>query len=147
MSLILDKCVIHHDIRNECVASEKKKVYKLINDSNFKIRKIKVDKCLPQNEGEKRCDYLMSIEEKDTKRVFFIELKGERLIDAVKQIYSTIIYLKDEFKNFRLDARIVGSGDVPGFINNPHYIKLKKEIHPTKGEIRRATNKFYSEII
>ncbi len=106
-----------------------------------------MDKCLPQNIGEKRCDYLMSIEDKGFKRVFFIELKGGQLTDAIKQIYSTIIYLRSEFKGFRLDARIVGCGDVPGFINTPHYRKLRKEIHPTKGKIERATNKVYSEII
>lgn len=147
MSLIPENCVLHFDNRNECVASENGKIYKLINASKLKIKKVKVDKCLPQDEGEKRCDYLMSIEENDIKRIFFIELKGERLIDAVKQIHSTVIYLKTEFKDFRFDARIVGSGDVPGFINNPHYLKLKKIIHPTKGKIERATNKFYSEII
>lgn len=147
MSLIFDKCVEHYDNRNECVASENKKVYKLINESKFKIRKVRIDKCLPQGKGEKRCDYLMSVEEKNIKRVFFIELKGERLIDAVKQIRFTVIYLKQEFTDFRIDARIVGSKDVPGFINNPHYLKLKKEIHPTKGTIERATNKFYSETI
>jgi|SRR4051794_36407343 hypothetical protein len=113
MSLILEKCVVHNDNRNEFVASENKKVYKPINQSKFKIRKVKVDKCLSQTEGEKRCDYLMDIEERNIKRVFFIELKGERLIDAVKQIHSTIIYFKQEFKNFRMDARIVGSRDVP----------------------------------
>lgn len=146
MSLIPDNCIEHYDTRNECVASENKKIYKLVNASKFKIKKIKIDKCLPQV-GEKRCDYLISIGEKNTKKVFFIELKGGRLVDAIKQIHSTIVYLKEEFKDFEMNARIVGSRDVPGFINNPYYLKLKKVIDPTNGTIERSTNKFYSEAI
>jgi len=70
-----------------------------------------------QNIGEKRCDFLMDIY--DLKRVFLIELKGGDLNKAVIQIYSTILYLKPEFMNYRIDARIVGSKDAPGFKNTP----------------------------
>src|SRR5215216_266576 len=101
MSLIPEKCVKCHDARKECVVHEKGKKYKLINSSGFKIRVVEVDKCLLQSEGEKRCDYLMSINEKVTQRVIFIELKGGRLTDAVKQLYSTIVYLKGEFKGYQ----------------------------------------------
>jgi hypothetical protein len=98
-----------------------------------------------QNEGEKRCDYLMSIEEK--KRVIFIELKGGGLSAAVKQLYDTIIYLKGEFKGYQIDARIVGRRDVPGISGTPDYRKLAREVNPTNGIIYRATNNIYSENI
>ncbi len=81
------------------------------------------------------------------KRVFFIELKGADLNKAVNQIYSTILYLKSEFKNYRIDARIVGRKDVPGFKNTPDYKELAKEILPTKGTIERGTNNIYIESI
>ncbi|HRE63801.1 MAG TPA: hypothetical protein PKU77_08430, partial [Ferruginibacter sp.] len=100
-----------------CIATEKSKRYELENVSAFLIRKVKVDGCLRQSIGERRCDFLMDSEK--LKRVIFIELKGGELIKAVNQIYATILLLKSEFKDYRIDARIVGSKDVPGFKNTP----------------------------
>ena len=94
---------------------------------------------------EKRCDYLMDSEE--LKRVIFIELKGGDLNKAVVQIFSTIAYLKNEFADYRIDARIIGSKDVPKFKNTPAYRRLAKEVIPTRGTIERATNKIYTENI
>jgi hypothetical protein len=143
MSLIFDNCIEFHDNRKICVATQRGKKYVLNNISGLTIRKVVVDGCLLQNGNEKRCDYLMSFENV-MRRVIFIELKGGSLTDALKQVYSTILYLKDEFKNYRFDARIIGSRDVPGFINTPDYRKLAREVKPF-GTIIRATNNFYSE--
>ncbi|MGB8193047.1 MAG: hypothetical protein WCF67_14055 [Chitinophagaceae bacterium] len=145
MSVLLDKCTEQYDKRNEFVAYEKGKTYKLYNRSKLTIRKVKVDVCFPQGLNERRCDYLMSCEE--IKRAIFIELKGGGLTRALEQIYSTIIYIKADLNNYRFDARIVGKGDVPGFINLPDYKKLKKEIFNSGGTIERATNNYYSEEI
>ena len=145
MNLIPDKCIEFNDKRKICIAYENGKKYQLNNLSEITIRKIKIDKCLLQNVGEKRCDFLMDTE--DMKRVFFIELKGGNLNKAVNQIYSTILYLKMEFMNYRIDARVVGSRDVPGYKNTPDYKKLAKEVLPTKGTIERGTNNIYTENI
>ena len=145
MSLIPDKCVEFKDKRKTCIAYENGKKYELINTSNYKIRKVKVDNCLNQTEKQRRCDYLMDSEEK--KRVIFIELKGGDLNSAIEQIYSTITFLKDEYISYRKDARIIGGRDVPGFTNIPNFKKLAKIILATKGTIERATNKFYTEKI
>ena len=145
MSLIAAACIEFKDQRKICVAVENGKKYELKNNSGVTIRKVKVDKCLLQGIGEKRCDFLIDSEE--LKRVFFIELKGGDLNRAVNQIRSTILFLKQEFKNYRADARIVGSKDVPGFKNTPNYRKLAIEILPTKGTIERATNNIYTESI
>lgn len=145
MNLILAKCIEFKEKRKICIAYENGKKYQLNNVSDITIRKVNVDKCLVQNIGEKRCDFLMDTD--DLKRVFFIELKGRDLNKAVIQIYSTIIYLKPEFMNYRIDARIVGSKDVPGFKNTPDYKKLAKEVLPTKGTIERGTNNIYTENI
>jgi len=74
MSLILVKCIEYNDNRRICVACENGKNYELNNISNVVLRKVRVDKCIPQSIGEKRCDFL--IESVSLKRVFFIELKG-----------------------------------------------------------------------
>ena len=144
MSLIPINCIQYFDERKICIAFEKGKTYKLNNNSNHKIKKVKVDKCM-FDLGEKRCDYLMQIER--IERVIFIELKGGDLVHALKQIYTTIVYLRAEFKNYRIDARIVGSKDVPGFISLPFYRKLDIEIRKHKGQIIRATNNIYIENI
>ncbi len=111
MNLILDECIEFMDDRKECVASENGKLFKLENKSGFFIRKVKVDKCIPQKIGEGRCDYLMNIDE--NKKIYFIELKGGDLRKALKQIIDTIEYLKFEFTDFIFEARIVGNGNVP----------------------------------
>ncbi len=146
MSLILNECVEFDEARKICIAFEKGKTYRLNNNnSSYKIRKVKVDKCIAQDIGEKRCDYLMEI--KSIERVIFIELKGGDLAHALRQLFSAITLLKKEFANFQIDARIVGSRDVPGFISLPDYLKLEKEIRFTKGKIERATNNIYFENI
>lgn len=144
MSLIPSKCIVFDEERKVCIVVENGKVYKLNNKSNYKVKKIKVDNCIPDH-GEKRCDYLMEI--KSINRVIFIELKGGDLGHALKQILATINYLKAEFENYRIDVRIVGSRDVPGFINLPSFIKLKGVIYKSKGKILRGTNKIYIENI
>ena len=144
MSLIPTKCIQSYDERKICVAFEKGKTYKLNNNSNHKIKKVKVDGCIVGIVGEK-CDYLMEI--KSIERVIFIELKGGDLVHALKQLHTSILYLKAEFKNYQIDARIVGSKDVPGFISLPFYRKLDIEIRKHKGRIIRATNNIYTENI
>ena len=143
--MIPDNCIEFWDERKICNAYENGKKYELINVSSYKIRKVRVDNCLAQTEGQRICDYLMEIEEK--KRVIFIELKGGDLNSAIEQIHSTAIFLNDEFIGYRKDARIIGGRDVPGFTNTPNYKKLAKIILTTKGTIERATNKFYTEKI
>ena len=145
MSLIPDKCIEFKEQRKICIAYENGKKYELINFSNLNIRKVKVDNCLDQKEGQRRCDYLMDVEER--KRVIFIELKGGDLNSSIEQIHSTTIFLHDEYIGFRKDARIIGGRDVPGFKNTPNYKRLAKVILTTKGTIERATNKFYTEKI
>lgn len=141
----LNDCIEDYDNRSEFLAYENGKTYTLRNKSKFKIKKIKVDGCVHQDIGEKRCDYLMAIDE--IKRAIFIELKGGGLIDAVKQLYYSILYLKKDLVNYKLDARIIGKGDVPGITNIPMYKKLQREVSNHGGTLKRATNKEYSEEI
>ncbi len=46
MNLITDKCVEFDEERKICIAVEKGKTYRLNNNSGYKIRKVKVDKCI-----------------------------------------------------------------------------------------------------
>jgi len=147
MSLIAADCVEYKERRKVCTAEEKGKKYVLNNPSLLEVSKIRLDKCVPQKEGQKLCDYLMSFDNGVRKRAIFIELKGRKIEDAAKQICSSVGLLKKEFSNHRIDARIVGNRDVPGYVNTVHYRNLAKEILPTKGNIDRSTNGFYSETV
>lgn len=147
MSLIQNKCIEYHDDRSECVATENGKTYRLNNRSKFKVRKIKSDGCLPQKVGEKRCDYIIDYYDGIKPNIIFIELKGGALNMALGQIFDTIVYLKNELKDHKINARIVGSKDVPNFAGLPAYRKLGREILHTKGTIERRTNNIYTETI
>lgn len=147
MSLIPAKCIEYDEIRTRCIASESGKMYKLENESRFKIKKVKVDGCFAQNAGEQRCDYLFVIDNEETKRAIFVELKGGDLVKALQQVFSTVTFIKKELTNYRLDARIVGTRDVPGFVDTIDYRKLAREIKLSNGTIQRATNKILSEKI
>lgn len=147
MSKIFQKCIEYNDQRRNCVASENGKVFTLNNISGYKVRKVKIDKCLMQKVGEKRCDYLMNINDSDLKKVFFIELKGGKILDGVKQIHQTFEYLKNEFENYIVEARIVGSNSVPNIKADPSYLKLRRELVKTKGDIVIRTNNSLTERI
>ncbi len=147
MSKIPANCIEYNEKRKICIATEKGKTYTLNNISNCKARKVKVDKCLPQAKGEKRCDYLFNTDDEKLRRVIFIELKGSNLTIALKQLHTTIVYLKEDFKNYQIDERIVARRDTPGFKNLPDYFDLFKIIKPNNGTIIRATNNIYTETI
>jgi len=55
--------------------------------------------------------------------------------------------LKEEIVNLKIDARIIGSNNVPNLTTTSEYQKLFRLIKGTKGEIKIATNKFFSENI
>jgi hypothetical protein len=145
MSLILESCIEYNDNRKECVATENGKTFRLENNSGVVVRKVKVDKCILQQVGEGRCDYLMNVDDK--KIVYFIELKGGDLRKGLKQISDTIDYLKSEFTNFIFEARIVGSGNVPKLKTITAYKSLAKLVLPSNGKIIYRTNKFHTESI
>lgn len=145
MSLILSQCIEYHENRKVCTASELGKTYTLNNVSKYKVKKVKVDKCIISKETSKKCDYLMHLTGNERDRAIFIELKGGALIDAVKQLHESISYFKGEFSNCEISARIVGTTDVPNFKNSPHYRKLTRVIEQTKGTIKRATNRIMVE--
>lgn len=146
MSLIREDCIDFNEKRPVCVAAENGKTYRLENKAGYKVRKVKVDGCL-EMEAARRCDYLMSIDGQNRDLVYFIELKGGKLHDALIQVMSAMEALKDEFRGYLKNARIVGSRDVPGLTLQPAYKKLDRMVRETGGNIIYRTNKEYNEII
>jgi hypothetical protein len=143
MSLIPNGCIEYNEVRKICVAEEKGKKYTLINDSGFTIQKIRVDGCISQQPGEKRCDYLFKLEKGEPDRAVFVELKGGDLIQAIRQVTDTINYLGPELSAYKKFVRIIGSRDVQRLRLNPAYSKLIR-LTPSD-HFEYATNGNYSE--
>jgi hypothetical protein len=152
MSLIAN-CIKHEDARQQVVVEEKGKKYHLENERGLNIAVVKVDKCVSQNEGEKRCDFLLQIKRKAKdgnklvlEKSIFVELKGRKILDGVKQIYETILFLKQEVAINNLECKIVGSIGVPRIQSEPTYLKLLKLVD-SKDRITIKTNNFLKEKI
>jgi len=82
--------------------------YRVSNKSRHYFVKIRVDGCLIAEElGVRKCDYLLL--DCTASKVYFIELKGQNLKDAVKQIKDTINRLGLQLDEFSFYGRIVQS--------------------------------------
>ena len=147
MSLIKNECIISDDKRRECVVEELGIKYKLNNYSDYKLKKIAIEKCVMKHLSGKKCDYLIEIDCKP-RRVIFIELKGKEseLTVALSQLHASISYLNAEYSGFQIDARIVGAKSEPDWQNGAEYKRLARLILPTKGSINRK-NIVYEESI
>lgn len=147
MNRIPEECIEFFDKRKICVAEERGKKYELRNDSGFRIKKVKANFCLSQKAREKRCDYLFCVDDIKQPVVFFIELKGGDIVQAIRQVVDTVLFLKPGLENHVLNVRIIGSRNVPQIMNTPDYRKLASVIRPSSGTIKKATNYKMSESI
>lgn len=148
MSVIAETCVEYDEVRKICVAEENGKKYHLNNElAMFRVRKAKVDGCIDPVSDIKKCDFLFSVDNQQNDTVFFVELKGGDVLHGLKQINETIGLLKGEFMGYRMEARVVSSRGVPNFEAQPSYKRLLKQIEPTGGNIKIATNKFLKDTI
>ena len=126
--------------------SGNKQEYRITNKNGKEICKIKVDGCLIKN-GE-RCDYLILACE--DKSAFFVELKGHDLQKALSQIDSSITKVKNEiqeFKEFKIYARIVLNRNPTPDINSSIEIKLKKRLKQQNGKDSGDLIKYKSQVL
>ena len=87
--------------------SENKRTFKINNKSLFTINKVTVDGCYIE-EGRK-CDYLFEILDNELKEVFYVELKGKHIDDAVTQLEATLRHCFHLHKNIIRSCYIVAS--------------------------------------
>ena len=133
------KTIVVKDSRN-------KQEYRVTNDNGKEICKIRIDGCLIK-EGE-RCDYLILACEDKT--AFFVELKGHDLQKALSQIDSSITKVKNEiqeFKEFKIYARIVLNRNPTPDINSSIEIKLKKRLKQQNGKDSGDLIKYKSQVL
>jgi len=109
--------------KNKIVSvSENKRVFRINNSSLFSINLVKVDGCYIKK--GRRCDYLFEILDSDIIKVFYIELKGKHLEDAIEQLGETLKYCLGIHKGIDRSCYIVASR-VPKASTSTQ--KIKKE--------------------
>lgn len=67
---------------------ENKSQFILINDCQKEIYKTQVDGCL--NIEERKCDYLLTVKDNELYVEIYVELKGNKVDYAIKQLEATI---------------------------------------------------------
>lgn len=88
---MISKCNTFNS-NNIITVEENSRKFRINNDNSLYINKVKVDGCYQTN--GKKCDYLFEIMSPSSKNVlsqiYYVELKGCKLDDALEQLISTI---------------------------------------------------------
>ena len=98
-------CIKSYDNRRYVTCEERNKKYTLDNARSVNIANYHMDGGVIQNDPEKKCDFLIFVE--DASEVILIELKGTDYSKALKQLYNTIVLLKDQLNSYKIYARVV----------------------------------------
>jgi len=94
--------------KNKIVSiSENRRTFRINNKSLFTINKVEVDGCYI-SEGRK-CDFLFEIIEDELKEVFYVELKGKHIEDAIEQLEATLKVCLELHKSVPRSCYIVAS--------------------------------------
>lgn len=107
-----DDCVLSNDKRSVFAFDEKGKTYKA-NNINSKVGcRLQIDGKLIAATTQKKCDNGLLV---DDGRFFLIELKGEDVTSACKQLTKTLEELKQMYKAYSFDyyGRIVARKGIP----------------------------------
>lgn len=111
-----DKRIVSKDIKT-------KTRHISINEKLYNVRQYQLDGVIIKN--EKTCDYLILND--DTKKAFFIELKGRNITEAIPQFEGAIAKLKSEIYDYSLFFRIIASKSKTHEIRDSKVLKFKKK--------------------
>lgn len=135
----IHKCIKSCDSRPYIICEEKHKKYTLENVRSSHITNYHMDGGVVQNDPEKKCDFLIYIE--DANEIVLVELKGTKYSSALKQLYNTINLFKNQFNGNKVYARIVGK-EIPKIASSPDVVKLKKLLRQYDGNLKSASEQF-----
>lgn len=122
-----DKCIVYRDSRAQAVCEEKKKRYNLINDKKYKVALFHMDGGIIFGEKNiQKCDFMYIIYDPGCPTAIFVELKGNDIYHAVRQLKASIDQYGKILKR-RISARIICNA-VPRLYNDPLFKNLKKEL-------------------
>ena len=83
-------CKIRTD--SKIVLKEKQSSFVLINQDKKVVSEIAFDGCSEYSYSGKRCDFILYLKDLAKPSLVFIELKGNNLLKAIKQIEGSIEY-------------------------------------------------------
>lgn len=120
-------CIIYRDYRKQAVCEEKKKRYNIINDKEYMIALFHMDGGIICDEDNvQKCDFMYIIYDPDCPTAIFVELKGNDIYHAVRQLKASLDMYGSELKR-RICVRIICSS-VPRLYNDPLFKNLRKEL-------------------
>ena len=147
----------HCSRRKQILVEENKRKYILKNPSGKQVCRVRVDGCVIKSQNQRKCDYLVIIckseDEVNNNHVssgedlYFIELKGKHLLDAVEQLTQTIEYFKAQFTG-KVFARVVlsKSPDVKSTQNSAKVSKLRKLLKKYRGDFAYSSRQYEEQI-
>lgn len=122
-----EKCIIYRDYRKQAVCEEKKKRYNVINDKEYMIALFHMDGGIVRDEANvPKCDFMYIIYDPDCPTAIFVELKGNDIYHAVKQLKASLDMYGEELQR-RICVRIICSS-VPRLYNDPLFKNFRKEL-------------------
>lgn len=126
-----------------------KQEYRVLNDNENIVCKIRVDDCLIKD-GSK-CDYLaIKCHKNIIKSLYFIELKGSDLTQALKQIEATIKHPKIKQltnKDCSIYARVVLNKQRSPDIRSSEKMKFEQMIKKLGGDLKTQGKKMVERFI
>ena len=123
-------------------AEENKRVFSVQNKSRKLVCKIEIDGCVIKK-GIK-CDYLFVIPLDE--KAFFVELKGQDLLKAIKQLDSSITMLSSHLEKHEINARVVLTKANTPDLRSSELIKFKKRIKKLGGNLKYGTRKMVESV-
>ncbi|WP_177162831.1 hypothetical protein [uncultured Fusobacterium sp.] len=110
-----DKIIVSKDLN-----TDRKHVAENLKQNN--VRQYQLDGVIIKN--QKTCDYLVLND--DSKKAFFIELKGRNVSEAISQFEGAILKTKSELLEYSLKFRIISSKSNTHEIRDSKIIKFQK---------------------
>lgn len=141
------ECIEFCDTRSQVKCEERGKRYILKNTKACRVIKfhmdggvIKQDAAVPG--GTLKCDNVIAIKD-DVQKAIFVELKGENVAHALKQLLATLEREKELVKSCgKVYVRIVLASAVPKLQTTKEYISLQKLVLQKGGNIKTHSINF-----
>ena len=100
------------------------------------------------SDNEKKCDYLLFTETGAKKDIYLIELKGQNIVQALRQLNRSVDVLIIEEKNefHSVNCRLVATKQRTPDINTSDEIRLKKKLNMYNGNLKKGNLLLKEEI-
>lgn len=128
------------------VSEEKRSKHIAHNKENQIVRKYKVDGDIIKSNDMDKCDFLVLNVEKKT--AYFIELKGTKIMHAIKQLKNTADILRSNLCEYTFYYRIVFSGSATHSVNDSAFLIWQKKCGKKGGAfvVQRGRSKLEEDI-